>query len=100
MKDIFNVTDTSDLPSKLAADIEPKNRGRLRGSRYVGLFAMAQHPLSAQQVSAAMYRVHRKSIPVKRCRSALSLYVRQGRLVRVGKNRYALPENVSRFAAE
>lgn len=99
-KDIFSITDTSDLPQKLAADITPKDRGRKgpRGSKLISLMAMANRSLTANEVCAAYYRQFGKARTLQSVRGQLSAYSRQGRLVRVARGRYMLP--ASSLAAE
>lgn len=90
MKDPFDLTDLSDLPAHMSAELSGRRR-----NKYLHLFEMARRPLSAREVVAALHRLDGLELSVSTVRSALYSHKKQGSLIKVPGG-YALPEHVTR----
>jgi hypothetical protein len=95
MKDIFDLTDTSDLPE----DIRPKRpgpkRGNSRASRIRELLAEAGRPVGALQISAAYFRKYGSVINRSTMAGSLHDLEHWGHVVKTGRGTYALPEHAN-----
>lgn len=90
-KNIFDLTDTSDLPEGFGA---PRRRAG-HPDKYKPLLEAAGRPVTAYEVQAAIFRQTKQRIAIGSVSRALAAGVVDGRFRRVGIGLYALPEHAN-----
>jgi hypothetical protein len=90
-RDLFDLTDVSDLPG----DLRPKKQGYgRRNSRAEQIFRAAGRPLTNSEFRVAYYRRFGVAMAHNLVGGYLSTNAQRGLIVRVARGVYALPEHI------
>jgi hypothetical protein len=98
MKDIFDLTDTSDLPEDMLPKKSGGTKGKKLGPRVTRLEALlreAGRPCNARELAAAIYRKYGTPKQPKHLRGWIANLRKQGRVVQVAPGLYSLPEHAN-----
>lgn len=93
-KDIFDLTDTSDLPENLRAKAQSAGVPSTL-KRVEALLKDAGRPLSLSELRAAFYRRHRVEFSPAVIGNALRDLMRFSRAIRIDRGIYASPEHAN-----